>query len=105
MSQFGQSGGGSAFFKNVPKVGGGEGSTLIGILSKIFSIFYFDVSPKLLLRCIQVASELELSCIEAAHKVAHKVAHKLHKKLHISCFQVVSNLNCILSTSTLYLLI
>ena len=31
-------------FKNVPKVGGG-GSTLIGTLSQIFSIFYFDGSP------------------------------------------------------------
>ena len=26
---------------------GGEGSTLIGILSQIFSIFYFDASPNL----------------------------------------------------------
>ena len=34
-------------FKNVPKVGGGGGSTLIGTLSQIFSIFYFDGSPKL----------------------------------------------------------
>ena len=25
---------------------GGEGSTLIGTLSQIFSIFYFDASPK-----------------------------------------------------------
>ena len=33
-------------FKNVPKVGGGEGSALIGTLSQIFSIFYFDASPK-----------------------------------------------------------
>ena len=32
-------------FKNVPKVGGG-GSTLIGTLSQIFLIFYFDGSPK-----------------------------------------------------------
>ena len=34
--------------KNVPKVGGGwgGGSTLIGTLSQIFSIFYFDASPK-----------------------------------------------------------
>ena len=31
-------------FKNVPKVGGG-GSTLIGTLSQISSIFYFDASP------------------------------------------------------------
>ena len=29
-------------FKNVPKVGEG---TLIGTLSQIFSIFYFDASP------------------------------------------------------------
>ena len=36
-------------FKNVPKVGRGGGSTLIGTLSKIFSIFYFDASPKLLI--------------------------------------------------------
>ena len=33
-------------FKNVPKVGRGRGSSLIGTLSKIFSIFYFDASPK-----------------------------------------------------------
>ena len=33
-------------FKNVPKVGRGGGSTLIGTLSQIFSIFYFDGSPK-----------------------------------------------------------
>ena len=32
-------------FKNVPKVGRGGGSTLIGTLSQIFSIFYFDGSP------------------------------------------------------------
>ena len=31
-------------FKNVPKVGRG-GSTLIGTLSQIFSISYFDASP------------------------------------------------------------
>ena len=44
-------GGGSTFFKNVPNQkmsqrseGGGE-STLIGTLSQIFSIFYFDGSP------------------------------------------------------------
>ena len=72
MSQFGQRGGGqhfskmseiqkcpnlvrrggSAFFKNVwnskmsQRSEGGEGSTLIGTLSQIFSIFYFDGSPK-----------------------------------------------------------
>ena len=34
-------------FKNVPKVGGGGRSTLIGTFSQIFSIFYFDASPKL----------------------------------------------------------
>ena len=36
-------------FKNVPKVGGGGegGSTLIGTLSQIFLIFYFDTSPNL----------------------------------------------------------
>ena len=51
MSQFGKRGGISIFqkclkFKNVAKVGGGgEGSTLIGTLSQIFSIFYFDASP------------------------------------------------------------
>ena len=33
-------------FKNVPKVGRG-GATLIGTLSQIFSIFYFDASPKI----------------------------------------------------------
>ena len=32
-------------FKNVPKVGRGGGSTLIGTLSQIFLIFYFDGSP------------------------------------------------------------
>ena len=54
MSQFGKKGGVSIFqkclkFKNVPKVGGGgEGSTLIGTLSQIFSIFYFDASPRML---------------------------------------------------------
>ena len=32
-------------FKNVPKVGRGGGATLIGTLSQIFSIFYFDTSP------------------------------------------------------------
>ena len=31
--------------KNVPKVGGGGGPTLIGTLSQIFSISYFDASP------------------------------------------------------------
>ena len=51
MSQFGKKGGVSIFqkclkFKNVPKVGGGGGSTLIGTLSQIFSIFHFDGSPK-----------------------------------------------------------
>ena len=51
MSQFGKKGG-SAFFKNVwnskmsQRSEGGEGSTLIGTLSQIFSIFYFDGSPK-----------------------------------------------------------
>ena len=53
MSQFGLRGGISIFqkclkFKNVPKVGGGEGSTLIGTLSQIFLIFYFDASPQLI---------------------------------------------------------
>ena len=33
-------------FKNVPKVGRGGGPTLIGTLSQIFLIFYFDASPK-----------------------------------------------------------
>ena len=34
-------------FKNVPKVGGGGGGVnLIGTLPQIFSIFYFDASPK-----------------------------------------------------------
>ena len=33
-------------FKNVPKVGRRGGSTLIGTLCQIFSIFYFDGSPK-----------------------------------------------------------
>ena len=54
MSQFGQKGGGVNIFqnclklKNVPKVGErGGGSTLIGTLSLIFSIFYFDASPRL----------------------------------------------------------
>ena len=55
MSQFGQRGeGGSAFFKNVwnskmsqKLEAGGRGSTLFGTLSQIFSIFYFDASPKL----------------------------------------------------------
>ena len=33
-------------FKNVPNVGGeGGGSTLIGTLSQIFLLFYFDASP------------------------------------------------------------
>ena len=32
-------------FKNVPKGGRGGGATLIGTLSQIFSIFYFDASP------------------------------------------------------------
>ena len=36
-------------FKNVPKVGRGGGATLIGTLSQIFSIFYFDGSPKAIL--------------------------------------------------------
>ena len=44
-------GGGSTFFKNVPNSkmsqrSEGGGSTLIGTLSQIFSIFYFDGSPK-----------------------------------------------------------
>ena len=40
-------------FKNVPNVGGGGGgSTLIGTLSQIFSIFYFDVSPHI--NCFQI---------------------------------------------------
>ena len=45
-------GGESAFFKNVwnskmsqRSEGGGGGSTLIGTLSQISSIFYFDASP------------------------------------------------------------
>ena len=43
--------GGSTFFKNVwnskmSQRSEGEGSTLIGTLSQIFSIFYFDASPK-----------------------------------------------------------
>ena len=52
MSQFGQKGVVNIFqkcpkFKNVPKVGRmGGGPTLIGTLSQIFSIFYFDASPK-----------------------------------------------------------
>ena len=33
-------------FKNVPNVGGGGGSTLIGTLSQIFSFFFSDASPK-----------------------------------------------------------
>ena len=42
--------GGSTFFKNVPNSkmsqrSEGGGSTLIGTLSQIFSIFYFDGSP------------------------------------------------------------
>ena len=51
MSQFGKKGGGAAFFKNVwnskmsQRSEGGEGSTPIGILSQIFSIFYFDGFP------------------------------------------------------------
>ena len=33
-------------FKNIPNVGGGgEGSTLIGTLSQIFSFFFSDASP------------------------------------------------------------
>ena len=52
MSQFGQRGGVKIFqkclkFKNVPKVGGGGGQPyLMGTLSQIFLIFYFDASPK-----------------------------------------------------------
>ena len=51
MSQFGQRGGVNIFqkclkFKNVPNVGGGgEGATLIGTLSQIFSFFFSDASP------------------------------------------------------------
>ena len=33
-------------FKNVANVGRGGGSTLIGTLSQIFSIFYFDGAPR-----------------------------------------------------------
>ena len=51
MSQFGQRGGGQHFSKmsqiqKCPKGRKGGGSTLIGTLSQIFSIFYFDGSPK-----------------------------------------------------------
>ena len=50
MSEIGRKGGGSIFqkclkFKNVPNVGGGGGSTLIGTLSQIFSLFFSDASP------------------------------------------------------------
>ena len=36
-------------FKTVPNVGGGEGSTLIGTLSQIFSFFFSDASPNQIL--------------------------------------------------------
>ena len=52
MSQFGKKGGGQHFSKmsEIQKCrkgrrGGGGGSTLIGTLSQISSIFYFDASP------------------------------------------------------------
>ena len=53
-------GGVSTFFKNVkmseiqkcPKGRRGGGSTLIGTLSKIFSISYFDASPNPLCPCL-----------------------------------------------------
>ena len=53
LSQFGQRGGGQHFSKmseiqKCPKGRrGGVGSTLIGTLSQIFSIFYFDASPNI----------------------------------------------------------
>ena len=70
MPQFGQKGGGSTFFqkclkfKNVPKVGGGEGSPLIGTLSQIFSIFYFDASHKI---CCMNGTYLVHSVLMAVH--------------------------------------
>ena len=54
MSQFGQRGGGVNIFQKCLKFkmsqrSEGGGSTLIGTLSQIFSIFYFDGSPKMII--------------------------------------------------------